>query len=438
MKDPSTHQNTDLTSLDVYGDAKKIVRILNRFIVLTLTGIGVGLIVQLARNDVFGATLRVVYMILILASLYYVRRSQIELATTFLAFVLITLITTVSTYGKGIYQISMIAYPPVLIFASLVIRKQIMALLIAYNVACVAWLVFGDIHGLYTPDIPSQASIADFLILTLVIVFTAFMVRALTEALFQNNLLLNRELQERKRIEEQREALIRELEARNTELTQFTYTVSHDLKSPLVTIKGFLGFLEADAASGNFDRMKLDAERIAGAVEKMQKLLNDLLELSRIGRLVNPSEKIPFEEIVREAMELVTPDKLNKSQVAFELEQNLPSVYGDKQRLIEVLQNLMDNAIKFMGDQPDPQVEIGQFGEENGNPIFFVRDNGIGIAREYHEQVFGIFNRLNPQIDGTGVGLALVRRIIEFHGGRIWLKSEPQQGSTFYFILPRG
>ena len=89
-----------------------------------------------------------------------------------------------------------------------------------------------------------------------------------------------------------------------------------------------------------------------------------------------------------------------------------------------------------MGEQPDPRIEIGLYGEENAKPIFFLRDNGIGIASEYHERIFGLFNKLDPRSDGTGVGLALVKRIIEVHGGRIWVESEPTKGSTFYFSLP--
>jgi len=112
-------------------------------------------------------------------------------------------------------------------------------------------------------------------------------------------------------------------------------------------------------------------------------------------------------------------------------------VTGDRQRLVEVLQNLLDNAAKFMGHQPDPRIEIGQRGEdaEHGKIIFYVKDNGIGIAPEHHERIFGLFNQLDPKMGGTGVGLALVKRIVEFHGGRIWVESEAGKGSTFYFTL---
>jgi len=251
----------------------------------------------------------------------------------------------------------------------------------------------------------------------------------------QTNEQLRIELAERKRIEKEREALIAELTAKNAELERFTYTVSHDLKSPLVTIKGFLGYLEQDGISGNVERLKADIKRIANAVEKMQELLNDLLELSRIGRFINLAEAIPFKDLVNEAMELVD-GRLQERGVQVLLQPELPIIYGDRQRLTEVLQNLLDNAAKYMGEQSNPLVEVGQKGEENSQLIFYVKDNGMGVAPEYHERIFGLFNKLDPKSSGTGIGLALVKRIIEVHGGRIWIESELGQGSTFFFTLP--
>ena len=251
-----------------------------------------------------------------------------------------------------------------------------------------------------------------------------------------------RDITLRKWAETEREDLINkleiqkaELEDKNAELTQFAYTVSHDLKSPLVTINGYLGYIEQDAMSGNIERLKKDTQRIQEAVNKMHALLTELLELSRIGRMMNQPEDAPFNDLVKEAMDIVH-GQLESRRITVLTQPNLPAVRGDRQRMIEVLQNLIDNASKYMGDQIDPLIEIGQQGVEDGKPIFFVKDNGIGIAPEYHERIFGLFNKLDAKSEGTGVGLALVKRIIEFHGGRIWVKSEAGLGSTFYFTMP--
>ncbi len=251
------------------------------------------------------------------------------------------------------------------------------------------------------------------------------------------------DITERKQAQKEREDLFRELEIRNTELEmknaeleRFTYTVSHDLKSPLVTIKGFLGLLEQDVQLGDTDRVANDVAQIANAADKMSRLLNELLDLSRIGRLINAAESISLSDLAREAAELVAGQLLARD-VLVEVDLAMPQVYGDRIRLLEVYQNLIDNAVKFMGDQPEPRIVINAH-EKNNEVLCCVQDNGIGIARPYQDKIFGLFERLNHHIDGTGIGLALVKRIIEFHGGRIWVESEgPGQGTTFYFTLPR-
>ncbi len=243
------------------------------------------------------------------------------------------------------------------------------------------------------------------------------------------------DITDRKRTEEEREAFVRELEAKNAELERFTYTVSHDLKSPLVTIRGFLGLLEQDAVAGDVAGMKRDVDKIRAATETMRQLLDEILELSRIGRLVNPPESVAVDDLAREAVELVTGQAVERG-VEIEIAPELGTVVGDRPRLLEVMQNLIDNAIKFMGDQPAPRIEVGKR-EGDGEIVFFVRDNGIGIKARYQEKVFGLFDRLDLQIDGTGIGLALVKRIVEVHGGRVWIESEGLgHGSTFCFTLP--
>ncbi len=242
------------------------------------------------------------------------------------------------------------------------------------------------------------------------------------------------EIGERKRAEAEREIFIRELESKNAELERFTYTVSHDLKSPLITISGYLGLLEKDSKAGDVQKFNNDVQRIREATGKMQTLLNDLLELSRVGHLMRPPEEADFGEIVQEALSLVDI-RLDEKKIKVIVQKNLPSVYVDRARLVEVVQNLLDNAAKFMGDQPDPQIEIGA-DHENNQHVFHVKDNGVGIDSMHHERVFGLFNKLDSQSEGTGIGLALVKRTIEVHGGSIWIDSSVGKGATFYFTLP--
>ena len=233
----------------------------------------------------------------------------------------------------------------------------------------------------------------------------------------------------------QRQTFISELESKNTELERFTYTVSHDLKSPLVTITGFLGFLEKDALSGDQAKVKSTVSRINTAAQKMQSLLNDLLELSRVGRIINSPEHIPFAEVVQEALERVR-GRLDANSTEIKVQTNLPTVYGDRTRLVEVVQNLIDNAAKYTNPQSTPRIEIGVKNQDHKQVTLFVQDNGMGIDLQFQERIFGLFNKLDARSEGTGVGLALVKRIIEVHGGQIWVESELGKGATFFFTLP--
>jgi len=245
-----------------------------------------------------------------------------------------------------------------------------------------------------------------------------------------------RDITDRKRAEKDRNNLIAQLEAQNAELERFTYTVSHDLKSPLITLKGFLGVLKEDLVAADAEAIADDMRRMASAADKMAQLLNELLELSRIGRVVNPPEDVAMGEIVRDAVELVG-GPITQEGVYVEIAADMPIIFGDRGRLVEVLQNIIENAVKCTAGQPDPRIEIGAR-QDNRETVCYVRDNGIGIDPRFHEKVFGLFEKLDPKSEGTGVGLALVKRIIEVHGGRIWVESEGVgRGSTFCFTLPQ-
>jgi signal transduction histidine kinase len=225
-----------------------------------------------------------------------------------------------------------------------------------------------------------------------------------------------------------------DLAARNRELERFAYTVSHDLKSPLVTIRGFAGLAGTDLAAGDHDRVRHDLGRIVAASDKMQRLLHDLLELSRVGRVADPSEDVALGPLAREAVELVA-GQLDQRGVEVVIAEDLPVVHGDRRRLLAVLQNLVENAAKFTAGTEGARIEIGQR-REGDETVFYVRDNGCGIAPQSLERVFELFEKLERGGAGTGVGLALVRRIVEAHGGRAWAESDgPGRGATFCFTL---
>jgi len=243
------------------------------------------------------------------------------------------------------------------------------------------------------------------------------------------------DITERKQAEAERELFIKELEAKNAELERFNYTVSHELKSPIVTIKGFLGSIAKDLQDGRHERAQKDLIRISSATDKMYDTLSDLLELSRIGRLANPPEEIDLVQLAQDALETVH-GRIQSSNITVQVSSELPTVYGDRIRLREVYENLIDNAAKHIGDQTAPLIEIG-IRENSGAITLFVKDNGVGIDPRYHQRIFGLFDKLDSTSEGTGIGLALVKRIVETHGGRIWVESEgPGKGSTFCFTIP--
>jgi len=242
------------------------------------------------------------------------------------------------------------------------------------------------------------------------------------------------DITDRKKAEQALRASETELRHRNEELTRFTYTVSHDLKSPLVTIQTFLGYLEQDLAKNDPASIEKDVGFMRAAAHKMSRLLQELLELSRVGRVKHPSVDVSLQEVVQEALSLVA-GRIAQRGAQVRVTDEPIMLHGDRVRLVEVFQNLVDNAMKFMGEQAAPLVEIGAE-QADGELALFVRDNGAGIDARHAGKLFGLFEKLDPKSEGTGIGLALVRRIVEVHGGRIWVESEGSgRGACFRFTL---
>jgi signal transduction histidine kinase len=352
-----------------------------------------------------------------------------------IVFVLWLTFTTAMFFGADYNNPAYMGFLLVVVCAGLILNWRAAIGWSLFSILTSAVILLLGQYGLIRQSENSTPSLGFWIAQTLYILVSTLLIsqsiRKIDEA-FEN---ARYELAARQRIEAEREKIIKELETKNAELERFTYTVSHDLKSPLITISGFVGLLEVDAKSGNREKFREDMQRINEAVEKMKRLLDELLELSRIGRIINPPSETSFSEIVEEALSLAQ-GRLRNGDVEIYVQGGLPIVRGDRPRLVEVLQNLIDNAAKFMGAQPAPRIEIGIHQQQN-EQVFFVRDNGIGIESKHREKVFGLFDKLDPRTEGTGVGLALAKRIIEVHGGRIWVESEGRgSGSTFCFTLP--
>lgn len=227
-----------------------------------------------------------------------------------------------------------------------------------------------------------------------------------------------------------------ELKKKNADMEQFIYTVSHDLRSPLVTVKTFLGFLESDMAEGDQKRVVQDLQYINGAADKMKLLLDELLELSRIDRVETPPVRVSFKVLVAEVLDTLA-GAINTQEVDVRLPDSDMMLFGDRPRLCQIWQNLIENAVKYSRDDRISRIELG-VRERDGETVFFVKDNGIGIDSQYHGKIFGIFEKLDPKSPGAGLGLSMVQRIVEKCGGRVWVESEGSgQGACFLFTLPR-
>ncbi len=549
-----------ILSVNKYSIARAIQSI---SLILLVAAVLAGIVAAVDHNWAAVWALTAIILPLIV-TLWLCRRGHASTAVFVLAISLLLLSTTLATRGQGIHDVTNFVYPGILLISSLVLNKRAFVILTICALLCVAWLVLGAMFGFFTPLPVTIGALSDLLLVSIILIATAFCAYLLSYNLQQSLIEAQEQMQERQQVERalresqtmlqlifdnaldgisvyeedvahntrrlvdcnaryaelagrskeellamgdttpiqkdvgefkdragfverlkqgvyfghfswlrpdrreniieyaavplylgerllvigvdrditaevqakaEREAMIAALEAKNAELERFTYTVSHDLKSPLITVKGFIGFLEKDIATGKLERVKEDMAYINDATAKMERLLSELLELSRIGRLVNPPEEVAFADIARAAVSLVQ-GRITARGVEVEIAPDLPTVYGDRARLVEVVQNLVDNACKFMGAQPHPRIEIGVRWEQD-EAVLFVRDNGIGIEPRYHERVFGLFDKLDPTTEGTGIGLALVKRIIETHGGKIWVESAGAgQGSTFCFTLP--
>ncbi len=209
-----------------------------------------------------------------------------------------------------------------------------------------------------------------------------------------------------------------QLQKKNEELEQFVHIVSHDLKSPLVTVKSAAGMLRQDIQDSDQQRINEDLNYIDKAADKMQQLLDALLQYSRIGGIDTRAQTLSADQQVQDCLATLA-GILQQHQVQVSTG-NLPhQLHGDPLHFGQIWQNLIENAVKYRGDQPQPHIEIGAM-QKGQEVVFCIRDNGMGIAPEHKERIFNLFSQLNPGSDGSGLGLALVKKIVSIYQGRIW------------------
>lgn len=247
----------------------------------------------------------------------------------------------------------------------------------------------------------------------------------------------------RKRYEQRISELNEDLEGQvsqvsevNRELESFSYSVSHDLRAPLRHIAGFADKLGTHIGASGDEKAHHYLEVISESARRMSSLIEDLLEYSRLGRSAFRVEPVNFNAVIAELVAMLHSTYEQRSidwQIA-----ELPVVMGDAAMLRRVWQNLLSNAVKYTSRREHAVIEVGQAESENGEAVFFVRDNGTGFDMAYAGKLFGVFQRLHKasEFAGTGIGLANVRRIISRHGGRTWAEAEPDKGATIYFSLP--
>jgi light-regulated signal transduction histidine kinase (bacteriophytochrome) len=233
----------------------------------------------------------------------------------------------------------------------------------------------------------------------------------------------------------------RQLQDINQDLESFSYSVSHDLRAPLRHIGSFVGMLREELESHDSPDVQRHLDTIGQAADHMGQLIEGLLAFSRLGRAPLQRKNLAMGALLQSSMNRVQHDPALRrppEAVRWELAQDLPEVQGDALLLSQVWDNLLANALKYSRPRELAEIAVGWHTSGDGELVFWVRDNGVGFDPRRADKLFGVFQRLHraKEFEGTGIGLALCRRIVERHGGRIWAESEPGKGSTFFFALP--
>ncbi len=242
-----------------------------------------------------------------------------------------------------------------------------------------------------------------------------------------------RDITEGKKAENRQSQLLEQLEKVNEELKEFAYVVSHDLKAPLRGIKTLVDWITSDYVDKLDDDGKEQMNLLVNRVDRMHNLIDGILQYSRIGRVAEEKVKVNFNELVSDVIDMLAPPE----NITITIENELPTIECEQIRMMQVFQNLLSNAVKYM-DKSEGQIKVGCI-EDDSFWNFSVSDNGPGIEDKYYDRIFQMFQTLSPrdEFESTGVGLTVVKKIVELYGGKIWIESKVGEGSTFFFALPK-
>lgn len=336
---------------------------------------------------------------------------------------------------NGIHDTLMPGYLLVIIFASLVFGRRMAGLFVALCLVSVGWVIG---QGVAAEPVVERASFRDLPVIGALFVATAVLASIIVTNLKNTLLRLRESEQALARVNSELERQIDErthaLTYVNQEMESFFYSLSHDLRAPLRSVNGFAKILQEDFSAELSPQARDYLGRIFDSGQKMGLLIDELLAFSRVGRNPLRIQVVDMNEIVLDALNTLKP-QTQKRAIEWQLGK-LPPSMADQQLIQRVYLILLGNAIKFTRNRETAYIEVDYF-EQDGKTIYFVRDNGAGFDMQYADQLFGVFHRLHrdDEFEGIGIGLAIARRIIWSHGGRIWAHGEVGNGAAFYFTL---
>jgi signal transduction histidine kinase len=416
------------------GDTPSIARILLVITIVVVMMLAILLIFFLAANLYDEALTVTISAIPVLTATLVTRRGKVSVATGILALTMIVMVTYLAAIGQGMHDFGLLAYPVILIAAGLIVRGKTILYMAGLIILCLGWLVFGEILGLYTPQPVSFPVPQEFLIMATTIVVTALAVRLLSENMFANLERAQQEIQEREQAERRLQTLARELEARNGELDSFAHTVAHDLKNPLAISVGYAESLEDGDADLTASEQRRLLRSIAARARKLGNITDELLLLAGVREMQVQIGPLDMGVIVAEAHRRLK-NMITIAQAVISLPESWPAALGHAPWVEKVWVNLVSIAVKY-GGQP-PRLELGGEVQPEGTVRFWVRDNGRGLTEQDQARLFIPFTRLDQvRALGHGLGLSIVRRIVEKLDRQVGVTGQVGQGSTFFFTLP--